>query len=154
MHGTQICLTYNKMPIISILYLPEFKDVYYANKFGAFKNGNKIMVNSVDNLKDVIVSVGDFSKSNLDIWQKQFLILSNNVKRIRMFGSSCFDSCMLANGNTTAYIIYTENLWDIMPGQYLMKMSGAEEYYNKENHFYIYGSKKVIELLKQCLNLK
>ncbi len=154
MHGTQICLTYNKEPFISVLYLPSFKDLYYANKFGAFKNGKLIKVKSVNNLNDIIISIGDFSKKNINIWQKQFLLLSNNVKRIRMFGSSCFDSCMLANGNTTAYIIYTENLWDIMPGQYLMKMSGAEEYYNKENHFYIYGSKKVIELLKRCLNLK
>ena len=154
MHGTQICLVYNKEPIISVLYLPEFKDLYYANRFGAYKNGTKIKVKSVENVKDVIISLGDFSKSNLDVWQKQFLILSNNVKRIRMFGSSCFDSCMLANGNTMAYIVYTENLWDIMPGQYLMKMAGAEEYHNQEKHFYIYGEKNVVNLLKNCLNLK
>ena len=154
MHGTQICLTYNKNPIISVLYIPEFKDMYYANKFGSFKNGKEIKIKSVENLKEVVISVGDFNKNNLEIWQKQFLILSNNVKRIRMFGSSCFDSCMLANGNTMAYIVYTENLWDIMPGQYLMKMAGADEYYNKENHFYIYGAKNVVELLKNCLNLK
>ena len=152
MHGTQICLVYNKQPILSVLYLPEFKDLYYANKFGAFKNGNIIKVKSVETLKDIILSLGDFSKTNLDIWQKQFLILSNNVKRLRMFGSSCFDSCMLANGNTMAYIVYTENLWDIMPGQYLMKMAGAEEYYNHQNHFYIYGDKNVVNLLKTCLN--
>ena len=153
MHGTQICLTYNKQPFISILYLPVFKDLYYANKFGAYKNGKLIKVKSVESLKDIILSVGDFSKNNLEIWQKQFLILSNNVKRIRMFGSSCFDSCMLANGNTMAYIIYTENLWDIVPGRYLMKMAGAEEYYNPQNHFYIYGEKNVVELLKNCLKL-
>ena len=153
MHGTQICLTYNKQPFISILYLPSFQDLYYANKFGAYKNGKLIKVKSVQSLKEIVLSVGDFSKNNLEIWQKQFLILSNNVKRIRMFGSSCFDSCMLANGNTMAYIIYTENLWDIVPGRYLMKMAGAEEYYNSQNHFYIYGEKKVVDLLKNYLNL-
>ena len=98
MYGTQICLTYKKKPIISILYLPSFKDIYHANKFGAFKNGKLIKVKSVNNLKDIIISIGDFSNKNIDIWQKQFLVLSNNVKRIRMFGSSCFDSCMLASG--------------------------------------------------------
>ena len=153
MHGTQICLTYNKEPAISVLYLPEFKDIYYANKFGAFKNGDEIKVKSMVNLKEVIISMGDFSKKNIEIWQKHFLILTNNVKRIRMFGSSCFDSCMLAGGNTMGYIVYTENLWDLMPGRYLMQMAGGVEYYNKEKHFYIYGSKNVVELLKNCLGL-
>ena len=153
MHGTQLCIAYNKQPIISILYLPAFKDLYYANKFGAFKNGKLIKVKSVEKLKDVIISVGDYSKKNIDLWQKQFLIISNNVKRIRMFGSSCFDSCMLANGNIMAYLIYTENIWDILPGRYLMQMAGAVEYCNEENHFYIYGEKNVVELLKNCLKL-
>ena len=53
MHGTQLCITYNKQPIISILYLPAFKDLYYANKFGAFKKGKLIKVKSLGNLKDV-----------------------------------------------------------------------------------------------------
>lgn len=153
MHGTQICLTYSKEPMISVLYLPEFKDIYYANKFGAFKNEDEIKVKSMANLKEVVISMGDFSKKNIEIWQKHFLILTNNVKRIRMFGGSCFDSCMLAGGNTMGYIVYTENLWDLMPGRYLMKMAGGVEYYNKEKHFYIYGSKNVVELLKNCLGL-
>ena len=71
-----------------------------------------------------------------------------------MFGSSCFDSCMLANGNIMAYIIYTKNICDILPGSYLMKMAGADEYYNEENKFYIYGEKNHVELLKNCLKLK
>ena len=153
MYGTQLCLTYNKKPIISILYLPAFKDLYYANKFGAFKNGKLIKVKPVEKLKDVIIGIGDFSKTNIDLWQKQFLLISNNVKRIRMFGSSCFDSCMLANGNIMAYIIYTKNIWDILPGRYLMKMAGADEYYNEKNNFYIYGDKNTVELLKNCLKL-
>ena len=62
------------------------------------------------------MSIGGFSINNIDIWQKQFLVLNKNVKRIRMFGSSCFDSCMLASGNIFAYIIYTKNIWDILPG--------------------------------------
>ena len=144
MHGTQICVLENNTPIISVLFLPEFNNVFYANKFGAYKNNKAITVSKNCELKKSIIAVGDFSKNNLSIWQNHNKILTENIKRIRMFGSSCFDSCMLAEGNVDAYIIYSNNPWDIMPGKYLMEIAGAETHYDKNNNYYVFGNEQIV----------
>lgn len=151
MYGNQICLTENGLPIISILYLPEFDEIFYANKFGAFKNDNRIFVKPTNSLNEVVVSLGDYTNVEFELWKNNLEILSHNIKRIRMFGSSCFDSCMLASGNTSAYIIYANTIWDIMPGHYLMQMAGADYYFNEKNQYYIYGHKSVVDKLKKIL---
>ena len=147
-YGTQICLLENDAPVLSVLALPEFNEIFYANKFGAFKNDTKISASKKQELKSSIICLGDFQIKNLDIWQKHNKILTENVKRIRMFGSSCFDSCMLAGGNVDGYIIYSNNAWDIMPGKYLMEQAGANIFFDEKNNFYIFANSELLKLIK------
>lgn len=153
--GTQVCVLFNKLPIISVLYLPNENKVYCANKFGAFENGKKITVSNCDNFKDAVVELGDFStKLNFREQQQYVKILSETFKRVRINGSSCMDACLLARGSVDLYILYTINPWDKVPGQYLIKQAGGTIVANKENNTFIAGNENLVNKAIKLLNFK
>ncbi len=145
-YGTQICLLENDQPIISVLYLPTKKKLFYANKFGAFENNKKIFVAQNFNYEKCVALVGDFVNNEyIDIQKRSFDILASNFKRIRMNGSSCVDNCMLASGKSDLYIIFSKNMWDLIPGQFLVKQAGGKIVYNKHKNIYISGNEKLVD---------
>ena len=153
-YGTQICLHKEGKPIFSCLYLPVLDKLYYAIEGqGAFLNGKKIGVSSERDLKDIGVCIGDF-QVNYDIEKEKkiMLALSDKVKRIRMFGCSCFDSCSISRGTLDVYISHTVTPWDILPGDFLIRQAGGSMFVNDDKTTYIYGNRanamKVIEILK------
>lgn len=153
--GTQVCVLFNKLPIISVLYLPNENKVYCANKFGAFENGKKITVSNCDNFKDAVVELGDFStKLNFREQQQYVKILSETFKRVRINGSSCMDACLLARGSVDLYILYTINPWDKVPGQYLIKQAGGTIVANKENNTFIAGNENLVNKAIKLLNFE
>ena len=42
-----------------------------------------------------------------------------------MFGAASCDFFLLANGSTGAHIMYSRNLWDILPGLLIAQKAGA-----------------------------
>jgi myo-inositol-1(or 4)-monophosphatase len=129
LYGFQIALTNIKDPLLSVIYLPELNQLYYAEKDnGAYLNNKRIFTSKNELLEKAIVTLGDFSKSNetsksdqLDIYPK----LYDKILRFRMLGAACFDFCFLASGKTHAHIMFSNKLWDIMPGLLLVKEAGA-----------------------------
>ena len=149
-YGTQICLLKNGMPIFSCIFLPSTNDLYYSYNGKSYKNKKEINVSNQTNLKDMVIAFGDY-QSNEDIKKQcQIMnILAKNLKRIRMFGSSCVDSCYLASGKVDAYIIFTKNIWDLKPGELLIKNANGVCFTNKEQSINIYGKKEnVINIVK------
>ena len=151
-YGTQICILEDEKMIISVLYIPKEKKIYYANKFGSFENHKKICVSNVHNLKDAIVSYGDFNNLCKDLQVDIVKLFAENVKRLRMIGSSCCDNCLLARGSTDLFVSFLNNPWDIKPGQYLIKMANGVIFFSEQYRLYVCGNKqlatKFISLLK------
>lgn len=153
--GSQICLLERGEPIISILYLPKSNELYYANKFGAFKNGIKIKVSENTDLKQSIALLGDFVKeTNFSVQKQCFNIINNHFKRIRMLGSSCVDNCFMSEGKADVYIIFSSNKWDLIPGQFLIKMAGGQVVCNLEKNIYISGNKYIVDEVVALLKAK
>lgn len=154
-YGTQLCLLYKNQPAISVLYMPNEKAVYYANKFGSFKNNSKITVSNITSFEEAVAAFGDFSfyPDFIKTQQEHMKILSENFKRIRMFGSSCVDNCMLAGGNIDAYVIHSNNSWDLLPGHFLVEQAGGVVFSNKEGNIHISGNREIVDSLKKLLNL-
>ncbi len=153
-YGTQICLRKNEKTIFSCLYLPVLNQTYYAilGK-GAYLNGKQIKISDKKEVKNIGVCIGDFQVS-LDIKKQKEIVsaLNDKVKRIRMFGSSCFDSCQISKGSQDVYITHTITPWDLLPGDLLIREAGGVAYVNKDRTSYIYGSHEnvlqVLDLLK------
>ncbi len=153
--GTQIVLLKNEKPLVSVLYLPNTKQMFYANKFGAFENDKPISVSEETDLKATVVVLGDFV-TNKNCFTKQqniINILSASVKRIRILGSSCVDHCLIASGKVDAYIVCSNNQWDLLPGQFLVEKAGGKSICNKEKNIFISGNAKIVDKLASLILL-
>lgn len=152
LYGTQLCLKEDDKILISVLIVPALKDVYYANKFGAYRNGKRIFVSDTKDLCDSIVLFGDFSASYMKDQQKYIQYLSENCKRLRLIGTSCVSSAYLADGKCDLYIIFSKNAWDIAPGQFLIEMAGGCMYANKQYGFYAFANKTLLEKFDSAIS--
>lgn len=128
-YGIQIALMNNVEPLLSIIYLPSINELYYAEKGkGAYLNDAPISTSQHKTLEKSVITIGDFSKSNPLAARQQLeimAVLHEKVLKIRMFGAACYDFCFLATGRTQTHIMFSRNLWDIIPGLLLAKEAGA-----------------------------
>jgi myo-inositol-1(or 4)-monophosphatase len=51
--------------------------------------------------------------------------IANHIARLKMWGAACYDLAFLAAGRTDAYLVYSFDIWDIMPGYLIAKEAGA-----------------------------
>lgn len=127
--GIQIALLEFGLPVFSAIYLPCQDELYIAVKDqGAYLNGKPIKVSSDAELKSSLITFGDFSTSHDRIRETQintFNKLYKKVRKIKMFGASSVDFAYLASGRTQGHIMFTNNLWDIIPGYFLAIEAGA-----------------------------
>lgn len=130
-YGIQMALVINKQPVVAAICLPEFEEIYSAAvSQGSYLNGSRIYVCSCGNLSQAIVSMGDLSKGS-DRAEKNRVRLAgvcaiaNHIGRLKMWGAACYDLASLASGKTDAYLVYSYDIWDIMPGYLIAKEAGA-----------------------------
>ena len=95
---------------------------------GAYKNGERIYVDSKVDLEDAVISYGDYLHSDME-WSKlqhrSMGYLYPHIARIRMFGTAALDFSYIASGATAGCVVITNNPWDILPGYLIAKEAGA-----------------------------
>lgn len=134
--GLQIALVQGGRPVFASIYLPYGDELYVAVEGqGATVNGQALKVSQVKSLRESLVTFGDFTtKEGRDETRaKQIGTMSNlfpYIRKVKMFGASSIDFVYLASGKTEAMIMFTRNLWDILPGYLIAKESGAVSHYD------------------------
>lgn len=130
-YGIQMALLINKEPVVAVIYLPELEEMYSAAvNQGSYLNGERIYVSSCRDLSQAIASMGDFSKGS-DRAEKNRVRLAgvnaiaNHINRLKIWGAACYDLATLASGKTDVYLVYSYDIWDIMPGYLIAKEAGA-----------------------------
>jgi len=130
-YGIQMALLINKQPVVAAIYLPELEEMYSAAvNQGSYLNGRRIYVSLCGDLNQAIVSMGDFSKGG-DRTEKNRVRLAgvcaiaNHINRLKMWGAACYDLASLASGKSDIYLVYSYDIWDIMPGYLIAKEAGA-----------------------------
>ena len=102
--------------------------VYSAEKgSGAFANGNKINVNSNDNLGlSVLVTGFPYNVAeNPDYAFERFTTLTKKARAVRRLGSAAIDLCYVAKGVFDAFWEVSLHPWDICAGKLILEEAGG-----------------------------
>ncbi|MDO4741846.1 MAG: inositol monophosphatase [Candidatus Saccharibacteria bacterium] len=118
--GTQIACKKDGETIASAINLPKINEFYYADKTGAYLNGEKISIREVS-IKNVVYSIiGKNSLPSIERMRKSY------SKNHRNFGAACVAFAFMASGRIHGVNFRVENPWDYEPGMFICKMAGAK----------------------------
>lgn len=129
-YGVQLALMDQGEPVMSMIYLPALGEFYHAVKGkGAFLGEKRLHTPKDAILENVIVTFGDFSKSNPSSRGYQHEAISALVEkamRIRIQGASSVDFAFVAAAKNGCHIIFSKNLWEMAPGTMLALEAGCK----------------------------
>lgn len=138
--GIQVACIENGETCCSVIYLPKFNELYYADKLGAFLNGKQIFVKQWNyNQALFLVEGGNKAPSLARIESK--------TKNYRVNNAICVDFAWVASGKYSGAIFKNDNYWDYIAGEYLVKQAGGVVINEKETHIAA-SNKEFAELLK------
>ena len=132
-HGLpQYCISvayaYQGQLQLGVVYSPPIDEAFWAVKGGgAYLNGEKIEVSSVELLRDSMLITGfrnyllDTPRSNID----NFVRLSREVQTIRRLGSAALDIVYVACGRVEAFWEIDLNPWDVAAGILIVREAGG-----------------------------
>lgn len=126
--GVQIAMIKNGKTCASCIYLPKLNECYYADKTGAYKNGEKISVKKGPFKSELfVVDGGGRIPTIVRVGKK---VVSNQ----RNFGACCVSYAFLASGKIAGVIFKLDKCWDYLPGEYLAKQAGGTVIDKFNNH--------------------
>ena len=140
--GIQVACVKNSKTIAAVIYLVKLNELYYADETGAYLNGNKIEVNSLED-KNAIYVVEGPGKFDANVYQEK------GSRNKRDFWSSSVDFAWTACGRISAVNLIGNTAWDYVPGQFIVKQAGGVIYNDEKNHIAA-NNKKILENMKIC----
>ncbi|KKU02639.1 MAG: Inositol monophosphatase [Candidatus Amesbacteria bacterium GW2011_GWB1_47_26] len=122
--GIIICLTYREVPILSWIYFPYIKSLYFSQKNqGSYKNGLKIHTSAVNAVKKAVVS-GVY----LNTLDREEIMLGKLWKD-SLWGligrSLATDFCALAEGKIDIVVCYDCYSWEYKALSLLVEEAGG-----------------------------
>lgn len=125
--ATSVALVQNGQATLGVTHAPLSNQTFWAQKGveGAYKNGERIKVSEVGNLKEASVVVDwpyDF-----EIRQKMHKVLGKllGVRQIKSPGCAVTTLTDLAEGKIDAYCIFGLKPWDLAAAAFIAKKAGA-----------------------------
>ena len=140
--GIQVACVKNSKTIAAVIYLVKLNELYYADETGAYLNGNKIEVNSLED-KNAIYVVEGPGKFDANVYQEK------SSRNKRDLWSSSVDFAWTACGRISAVNLIGNTAWDYVPGQFIVKQAGGVIYNDEKNHIAA-NNKKMLENMKIC----
>ncbi|MFH1971625.1 MAG: inositol monophosphatase [Patescibacteria group bacterium] len=128
-YGTLIGLLHKNIPIVGGLALPEFNEIYYAEKSkGTECNGKTVQVTKETDLSKCLVSYSiDSNRNKPEKVEKECLLASkliNEIRSLRM-SNSVFDTAMVVKGKYGAFMMQNSKIWDNVAQQVLIEEAGG-----------------------------
>ena len=158
LYGIQLALMIKDEGVMAAIYLPEFDEMYTAEKgCGAFLNGKKLNVKNDVSMHDTIVSTSDYSRGSAKYraGQLKFMeLLHDKVARFKMFGSASCDFAYFASGRTDCHIRFVRKLWDFLPGLLISIEAGGvydHELYDRHRLLIMCSSEKALSEISSVL---
>lgn len=151
-YGTQVALQENKKTIFSALYLPAFKEIYYSYNNKSYCNGKEILTTTNKKARSVGLNIhlklGKVTAIDAD---SLFSLFKN--RKVRVYGSTLFNFCMIASGKMDCLLINSTTPWDIEPGLLLALNAGAIVHEVKESKMLIVaGNENILNEIKKTFS--
>ncbi|WP_159795417.1 inositol monophosphatase family protein [Puerhibacterium puerhi] len=119
--GVSLALIEGDQPTFGTIALPMHRERYITRNGGAYLNEERITVSTTTELRDAVVSMGDFATGEGSAEKNRRRLgmmarLADSVGRIRMLGSAATDLAWLAAGRLDAVVIDANRPWDVAAG--------------------------------------
>lgn len=124
-----LALTYEKVPLLGIVYNPVLKETYWALKGqGAFFNGRPIRVSSWTKVSQSLLATGfpyNIEKTHGPVLKRfeQVIIRAQGVRRP---GSAALDLCWVARGIIDGFWEQYLKPWDTAAGVLIVEEAGGK----------------------------
>lgn len=124
------------------IYLPKFKEMYYADKSGAFVNGALIHVEEKGSRNIAVVEGHNRNASRIRV--------EKSGTKTRALGVACVSYSWIASGKLGAFVFKNNNLWDYLAGEYLVTQAGGYSIDKDNLHIAACSKEFALKLEKLC----
>lgn len=127
LYSISLALVAGDEPVMGMIDLPALGCRYSAAEgMGAYCDDVPIRVRPAAQLKDAIVTFGDYAVGEQAEAKNRLRLavtsgLAAQAQRVRMLGSAAIDLAWLAHGRTDAAIVFGSHPWDIAAGVILVR---------------------------------
>jgi myo-inositol-1(or 4)-monophosphatase len=125
-YGPMIAYVENGIIQCSAIYLPEFDELYHADNNGAYRNTNNIEVSKIDKISSGLIHT-PANMMRRCIWNDQkFCHMLDKIGQSADLYSCAINMSYCAAGNIDGGIFSPAhgNIWDTIPGCYLIQQAG------------------------------
>ena len=154
--GISIAFFDNGKPVLGLVQDIFNKNIYHSEAGGGSKkNGFKIKVSNVSELKNAILSMGFPSGTSYES-KELFDVVSlvQKFKKIRAIGCASLMLSYVAEGVFDVYYEKDIYLWDVAAGLSLVKEAGGRIYFKKTNNYkyeVLAANKNIFDKAKKLL---
>lgn len=141
--GIQIAMIKESKVCGAVIYLPKLKELFWANKTGAYCGNKKISVKHFSP-KQVMYAVEGKNRMPATVRMKNFYPHS------RCIGCSAVIHSWIAKGIFGAFAFLSDGCWDYVPGQYLVQQAGGVILNGPHLHIASCDKHLAYTLKKQC----
>jgi len=133
--GVSVGLRYQKYMVAGAIFLPALSEVYTTTfGGGAFLNDATINTSALKDLKDAIISHGDFNIGNTEAERTEMnsrnlsarLHTAAAVQRVKCMGSAVLEGAFVAAGRMDAYCMLAMKPWDVAVAGLLVTEAGGK----------------------------
>lgn len=125
-----VALAKNDEVLVGAIYDVTRNELFCAERGGgAFLNGKRISVSSVDDLKDSLLITGfyyDRGPKMLDTLDNIKKFFQQSVMGLRRLGSAALDLCYVASGRVAGFWEFELSPWDFAAGKLLVEEAGGK----------------------------
>ena len=143
--GIQVACIRDKKTCAAVIYIPKMNELFYADKNGAYLNGEPIKVNSFDSKKG-LYSVGGPNRLSGQVKMKQI------NPHCRDFFCAAINYAWVACGRLSATIFRKDSLWDYVPGQFIVEKAGGV-IYNENGAHIATNNNEFLQVIKDSASL-
>jgi myo-inositol-1(or 4)-monophosphatase len=126
--STSIALWENGKPLAGVVSAPKLQELFTAEAGkGAFLNGKKIQVASVERPENVLIGTGFPYRdiTVIDDYLKLLRVFMEETQGLRRPGSAAFDLACVAAGRYGGFYEYALAPWDVAAGVLLVQEAGG-----------------------------
>jgi len=130
----------NSEVVLAVVYIPFFKELFWAEKDkGSYLNNMKIQVSSTNEISRSLIATGfPYDRwEEGDFYLKEYAAFMKKTQGVRRAGAAVIDLCYTACGRLDGFFEHKLKPWDTAAGSLILKEAGGRitDYSGKERHY-------------------